>query len=45
MEKYGTDRPDLRNPLEIVDLSDIVKDSEFKVFAEPAGKKMGGLRY
>ena len=41
MEKYGTDRPDLRNPLEIVDLSDIVKDCEFKVFAEPAGKKNG----
>lgn len=32
MEKYGTDKPDLRNPLEIIDLSDIFKDSEFKPF-------------
>jgi aspartyl-tRNA synthetase len=32
--KYGTDKPDLRNPLEIVDMSDIFKDSGFSVFAE-----------
>ena len=36
MEKYGTDRPDLRNPLELVELSETVKGCEFKVFAEPA---------
>lgn len=32
MLKYGTDKPDLRNPLEIIDLSDIFKESEFKPF-------------
>ena len=32
IEKYGTDKPDLRNPLLIVDLSDLFKDSEFKPF-------------
>ncbi len=33
MDKYGTDKPDLRIPLEIQDLSDFFKDSGFKVFA------------
>ena len=32
MMKYGTDKPDLRNPLEIVDLSDIFEETEFKPF-------------
>lgn len=32
MSKYGTDKPDLRNPLEIIDVSDIFKNSEFKPF-------------
>ena len=32
MLKYGTDKPDLRNPLEIVDISDIFKESSFKPF-------------
>lgn len=32
MLKYGTDKPDLRNPLEIVDLSDIFEKTEFKPF-------------
>ena len=32
MLKYGTDKPDLRNPLEIIDLTDIFKDTEFKPF-------------
>ncbi len=32
MLKYGTDKPDLRNPLEIIDISDIFTDSEFKPF-------------
>ncbi|OQW94180.1 MAG: aspartate--tRNA ligase [Beggiatoa sp. IS2] len=36
MRRYGSDKPDLRNPLEIVDIADLVKDVEFKVFAEPA---------
>ncbi len=32
MNKYGTDKPDLRNPLEIIDLSDVFTNSEFKPF-------------
>ncbi len=33
MAKYGNDRPDTRFGLELVDVSDIVKDSKFKVFS------------
>ena len=33
MLKYGTDKPDLRNPLEIIDISDLFVDSSFKPFA------------
>ncbi len=33
MEKYGTDKPDLRFNLEIADISEIVADSDFKVFS------------
>lgn len=33
MERYGLDKPDLRFPFEIVDISEEVKDSEFKVFS------------
>ncbi len=36
MHRFGTDRPDLRNPLELVDVSDIMVDVEFKVFSGPA---------
>lgn len=32
MLKYGTDKPDLRNPLEIIDLSDLFVNTEFKPF-------------
>ena len=32
MLKYGTDKPDLRNPLEIIDLSDVFENTEFKPF-------------
>ena len=32
MEKYGTDKPDLRNPLEIIDISNIFTETEFKPF-------------
>ncbi|MGR3809266.1 bifunctional amidotransferase subunit GatB/aspartate--tRNA ligase AspS [Jiulongibacter sp. NS-SX5] len=35
MEKYGTDRPDLRFGLEMQDITDIVKETEFQVFAKP----------
>ena len=33
MENYGSDRPDLRFDMKLVDVSDFVKDSEFKVFS------------
>ncbi len=36
MERYGSDRPDIRFDMELVDLSDIMKDSAFKVFASNA---------
>ena len=34
MEKYGTDKPDLRNPLVIQDVTEIFKDSEFNGFKD-----------
>ena len=39
MDRYGCDKPDLRIPLELVEISDLVKDEEFKVFSDPAKKK------
>nr|WP_204988841.1 aspartate--tRNA ligase [Sporohalobacter salinus] len=33
MDRFGTDRPDLRFGLELIDISEIVKDSEFNVFS------------
>ncbi len=36
MRRYGSDKPDLRIPLELVDVADLVRDCEFKVFAGPA---------
>jgi len=36
VSRFGTDRPDLRNPLELVEIGDLVSDVEFKVFAGPA---------
>ena len=33
MRRYGTDKPDLRNPLEICDLTDLFAESGFKAFA------------
>ncbi|MGH8223032.1 MAG: aspartate--tRNA ligase, partial [Woeseiaceae bacterium] len=36
MQRYGSDKPDLRIPLELVEISDLVKTVEFKVFAGPA---------
>ncbi|MDG1732624.1 MAG: aspartate--tRNA ligase [Thalassotalea sp.] len=41
MTRFGSDKPDLRNPLEIVDIADIVKDVEFKVLANPANDPKG----
>lgn len=36
MRRFGTDKPDLRIPLELVDLGDVMADVDFKVFAGPA---------
>jgi aspartyl-tRNA synthetase len=47
MQRFGTDRPDLRIPLELVDLGDLMRDVEFKVFAGPAndpGGRVAALR-
>ena len=33
MEKYGSDKPDLRNPLEISDVTDVWRGTEFRIFA------------
>lgn len=41
MQRYGSDKPDLRNPLELVDIVDLVKNVEFKVFAGPANDAGG----
>jgi aspartyl-tRNA synthetase len=41
MQRFGTDRPDLRIPLELVDLGDVMQDVEFKVFAGPANDPNG----
>ncbi|SKA75825.1 aspartyl-tRNA synthetase [Clostridium sp. USBA 49] len=37
MEKYGTDKPDLRFGMEIIDISNEVRKSDFKVFTEVIG--------
>jgi aspartyl-tRNA synthetase len=36
LARFGTDRPDLRNPLELVEIADLVRAVEFKVFSGPA---------
>jgi len=36
VRRFGTDRPDLRIPLELVDVADLMQDVEFKVFSTPA---------
>jgi aspartyl-tRNA synthetase len=41
MDRYGTDRPDTRFGLELVDVSDLMKDSGFKVFS--GAVKAGGI--
>lgn len=41
LRRYGSDKPDLRNPLELVEITDLVREVEFKVFAEPAKLKQG----
>jgi aspartyl-tRNA synthetase len=41
LRRYGSDKPDLRIPLELVDVADLVKDCDFKVFAGPAEDPRG----
>ncbi|MET4160616.1 aspartyl-tRNA synthetase [Marinobacterium sp. MBR-111] len=41
MRRYGSDKPDLRIPLELVDVADLLQDIEFKVFAGPAKDPKG----
>src|SRR6185312_3428183 len=41
MRRYGSDKPDLRIALELVDVADALKHVEFKVFAEPANDPAG----
>ena len=47
MERFGSDKPDLRIPLELVEVADLMKDVEFKVFSGPAndpGSRVTALR-
>ncbi|RLA06492.1 MAG: aspartate--tRNA ligase [Gammaproteobacteria bacterium] len=41
MDKYGSDKPDLRINLELITISDLLKDVEFKVFSAPAKQDDG----
>ncbi|HKJ71395.1 MAG TPA: aspartate--tRNA ligase [Gammaproteobacteria bacterium] len=44
--RFGSDRPDLRNPLELAELTDVMAEVDFKVFREPAtsGGRVAALR-
>jgi aspartyl-tRNA synthetase len=47
MRRYGSDKPDLRVTLELVDIADLVQDCDFKVFSAPAkdpGGRVAALR-
>ena len=41
MQRFGTDRPDLRIPMELTDLTELMKNEEFKVFQRAANSKGG----
>ena len=41
MDRFGTDRPDLRNPLELTEIGDLMKSVSFKVFSQPANDARG----
>jgi len=41
LRRFGSDKPDLRNPLELTDVAELVRDCEFKVFAGPAKDPQG----
>ncbi len=47
MDRFGSDKPDLRIPLELVEISDLMQDVDFKVFSSPAqdpGGRVTALR-
>jgi len=47
MQRYGSDKPDLRIPMELVDIDEHVKHLEFRVFSDPAnadGQRVAALR-
>jgi len=41
MHRYGSDKPDLRIPLELIDITDLMSGVEFKVFSGPANDPKG----
>ncbi len=41
MNRYGSDRPDIRNPLELINVADLMKTVDFKVFSGPANMEDG----
>ena len=41
MNRYGSDRPDIRNPLELINVGDLMKTVDFKVFSGPANMEDG----
>ena len=41
MDRFGSDKPDLRIPLELIDIADLLAEVEFKVFAGPANDPNG----
>ncbi|UNH28690.1 aspartate--tRNA ligase [Moellerella wisconsensis] len=41
MRRYGSDKPDLRNPMELIDIADLVNAVDFAVFSEPANDPKG----
>ena len=41
MNRYGSDKPDLRIPLELIEIKDLMVDVDFKVFSEPAKDNEG----
>ena len=44
MERYGTDKPDLRNPLLIADVTEVFRDSDFAAFADPIRQRGAVVR-
>ena len=47
IDRFGTDRPDLRNPLELIEVGDLLTGVDFKVFAGPAndsGSRVAAMR-